>query len=109
MGPSNDRELAQLVERHPYKVDVAGSNPVLPTKLKKPLHGGFFNFSLSHFDFVEVFSEASRYLGKFRFCLFLPPAENSVHSLILISGSSSGSYYCLISYRRQDLCMSRLP
>lgn len=25
------RELAQLVERHPYKVDVAGSNPVLPT------------------------------------------------------------------------------
>lgn len=36
MGPSNDRELAQLVERHPYKVDVAGSNPVLPTKLKKP-------------------------------------------------------------------------
>lgn len=26
-----DRELAQLVERHPYKVDVAGSNPVLPT------------------------------------------------------------------------------
>ncbi len=26
------RELAQLVERHPYKVDVAGSNPVLPTK-----------------------------------------------------------------------------
>lgn len=31
MGPSNDRELAQLVERHPYKVDVAGSNPVLPT------------------------------------------------------------------------------
>ena len=27
-----NRELAQLVERHPYKVDVAGSNPVLPTK-----------------------------------------------------------------------------
>ena len=27
------RELAQLVERHPYKVDVAGSNPVLPTIL----------------------------------------------------------------------------
>ncbi len=26
-----NRELAQLVERHPYKVDVAGSNPVLPT------------------------------------------------------------------------------
>ena len=23
--------LAQLVERHPYKVDVIGSNPVLPT------------------------------------------------------------------------------
>ena len=31
IGPSNNRELAQLVERHPYKVDVAGSNPVLPT------------------------------------------------------------------------------
>jgi hypothetical protein len=30
-----DRELAQLVERHPYKVDVAGSNPVLPTNLTK--------------------------------------------------------------------------
>ena len=29
------RELAQLVERHPYKVDVAGSNPVLPTILLK--------------------------------------------------------------------------
>ena len=28
---SINRELAQLVERHPYKVDVAGSNPVLPT------------------------------------------------------------------------------
>ena len=27
------RELAQLVERHPYKVDVAGSTPVLPTNL----------------------------------------------------------------------------
>jgi hypothetical protein len=24
-----------LVERHPYKVDVAGSNPVLPTKYLK--------------------------------------------------------------------------
>jgi hypothetical protein len=30
---SINRELAQLVERHPYKVDVAGSNPVLPTNL----------------------------------------------------------------------------
>ena len=29
-----NRELAQLVERHPYKVDVAGSNPVLPTILR---------------------------------------------------------------------------
>lgn len=35
------RELAQLVERHPYKVDVAGSNPVLPTKLTR-LAAGFF-------------------------------------------------------------------
>jgi hypothetical protein len=26
-----------LVERHPYKVDVAGSNPVLPTKYLKSL------------------------------------------------------------------------
>ncbi len=24
-------QLAQLVERHPYKVDVIGSNPILPT------------------------------------------------------------------------------
>ena len=32
-GTLFDRELAQLVERHPYKVDVAGSNPVLPTTL----------------------------------------------------------------------------
>ena len=28
------RRLAQLVERHPYKVDVIGSNPVSPTKSK---------------------------------------------------------------------------
>lgn len=39
IGPSDDRELAQLVERHPYKVDVAGSNPVLPTNFK-PASGG---------------------------------------------------------------------
>lgn len=26
-----NRELAQLVERHPYKVDVVGSNPAFPT------------------------------------------------------------------------------
>ena len=26
-----DRDLAQLVERHPYKVDVIGSSPVVPT------------------------------------------------------------------------------
>lgn len=26
------RELAQLVERHPYKVDVVGSSPAFPTK-----------------------------------------------------------------------------
>lgn len=26
------RDLAQLVERHPYKVDVIGSSPVVPTK-----------------------------------------------------------------------------
>ena len=32
---NSNRELAQLVERHPYKVDVAGSNPVLPTKYLK--------------------------------------------------------------------------
>lgn len=38
IGPSNDRELAQLVERHPYKVDVAGSNPVLPTNLMVSLN-----------------------------------------------------------------------
>ena len=29
------RELAQLVERHPYKVDVVGSSPAFPTKLQK--------------------------------------------------------------------------
>lgn len=34
---SRHRELAQLVERHPYKVDVAGSNPVLPTKFNPPI------------------------------------------------------------------------
>ena len=34
---NSNRELAQLVERHPYKVDVAGSNPVLPTKYLKLL------------------------------------------------------------------------
>jgi hypothetical protein len=27
----HDRDLAQLVERHPYKVDVIGSIPVVPT------------------------------------------------------------------------------
>jgi hypothetical protein len=26
-----DRGIAQLVERHPYKVDVIGSSPVAPT------------------------------------------------------------------------------
>ena len=36
-----NRELAQLVERHPYKVDVAGSNPVLPTKYKTCLEQVF--------------------------------------------------------------------
>ena len=36
LSNENDRELAQLVERHPYKVDVAGSNPVLPTKFSQP-------------------------------------------------------------------------
>src|SRR5678816_742489 len=39
---TNNRELAQLVERHPYKVDVAGSNPVLPTKYQNPPLSGFF-------------------------------------------------------------------
>lgn len=34
MVPQNDRELAQLVERHPYKVDVVGSNPAFPTKFR---------------------------------------------------------------------------
>jgi hypothetical protein len=28
---SSSRGLAQLVERHPYKVDVVGSNPAFPT------------------------------------------------------------------------------
>ncbi len=28
----SNRELAQLVERHPYKVDVVGSSPAFPTK-----------------------------------------------------------------------------
>lgn len=28
-----DGQLAQLAERHPYKVDVAGSTPALPTIL----------------------------------------------------------------------------
>ena len=32
-----NRGLAQLVERHPYKVNVAGSTPVPPTKLLKLL------------------------------------------------------------------------
>lgn len=31
-----NRDLAQLVERHPYKVDVIGSNPVVPTNFLKP-------------------------------------------------------------------------
>jgi hypothetical protein len=32
--PLRHRELAQLVERHPYKVDVVGSSPAFPTKIK---------------------------------------------------------------------------
>jgi hypothetical protein len=33
ISPLNHRELAQLVERHPYKVDVVGSSPAFPTKI----------------------------------------------------------------------------
>lgn len=41
-----------MVERHPYKVDVAGSNPVLPTKLN-PLLSGFFIFKTLRIAFAE--------------------------------------------------------
>jgi hypothetical protein len=33
------RGLAQLVERHPYKVDVAGSSPVPPTEFSNRAKG----------------------------------------------------------------------
>ena len=33
---SLDGRLAQLVERYPYKVDVTGSSPVMPTIVNKP-------------------------------------------------------------------------
>ena len=33
---SLDGRLAQLVERYPYKVDVTGSSPVVPTIFDKP-------------------------------------------------------------------------
>ena len=52
----DDRELAQLVERHPYKVDVVGSNPAFPTIFhngkcdsKPPHHGGFLVSRSIHF------------------------------------------------------------
>ncbi len=47
---NSNRELAQLVERHPYKVDVAGSNPVLPTKYLKSL----VNFKLENLKIGRV-------------------------------------------------------
>jgi hypothetical protein len=34
---NSNRGLAQLVERHPYKVDVVGSSPASPTKYLKSL------------------------------------------------------------------------
>ncbi len=43
---NSNRELAQLVERHPYKVDVAGSNPVLPTKS--------YNLQISDVQIVKI-------------------------------------------------------
>ena len=47
---AGDRELAQLVERHPYKVDVAGSNPVLPTKSLGSSHFTADDFKISKQD-----------------------------------------------------------
>jgi hypothetical protein len=34
LGSATRGRLAQLAERHPYKVDVAGSTPAAPTKLR---------------------------------------------------------------------------
>lgn len=34
INAASSRGLAQLVERHPYKVDVIGSSPVAPTILR---------------------------------------------------------------------------
>ncbi len=51
---NSNRELAQLVERHPYKVDVAGSNPVLPTKyLKSQVNFKLENLKIGRVEKVE--------------------------------------------------------
>ncbi len=45
----SNRELAQLLERHPYKVDVVGSSPAFPTKTSAEAWSAFRfpNFSLA--------------------------------------------------------------
>lgn len=46
-----------MVERHPYKVDVAGSNPVLPTIFKNLLPSGFF-YAQNSMAYLFQFSKA---------------------------------------------------
>ncbi len=48
-----------MVERHPYKVDVAGSNPVLPTKYLKSL----LNFNLKKSKMVKTVGKMGQVLG----------------------------------------------
>ena len=48
-----------MVERHPYKVDVAGSNPVLPTKYLKSLS----NLNLKKSKMVKTVGKMGQVLG----------------------------------------------
>ena len=51
-----DGRLAQLVERYPYKVDVTGSSPVVPTILINPLlmKVTLSSSSQGHYHFMVV-------------------------------------------------------
>ena len=51
------RELAQLVERHPYKVDVIGSTPVFPT-ISSNLRTRNGQVDIPDFDVVVSYSDS---------------------------------------------------
>src|SRR5690606_16548128 len=68
---SSSRGLAQLVERHPYKVDVVGSNPAAPTKFCQAKLALF-----SIFDY-RPHSRLRQYFQNF-FILDFPPSRKTL-------------------------------